>query len=154
MIFFGDFYCLNYFYSIVSKTKLHSHKRVCENKDFCNIIMTSEDVNPANIRLDEDVLKTSSRCLSSFFKTPGSRRICSPQTYVFRRRLGQDQYIRLDYTSSRRLQDVFKTSCRNVFETSSRPLQDVLNTSSKRLQDVLKNIFRTSSRHLQDVSSS
>ena len=63
--FFGDFYCLNCFYSIVSESKLHSHKRVCENKDFCNIILSSEDANPANILLDEDVLKTSSRRLSS-----------------------------------------------------------------------------------------
>ena len=61
--------------------------------------------NPPNIRLDEDVLKTSF-------------------VFVFRRCL-QDQYIRLGYTSSRRLQDVFKTS--------SRYLQDVL---QKRLQDV------------------
>ena len=89
------------------------------------------------------------------------------------RRLGQDQYIRLGYTSSRRLQDVFKTFSRrlqdvlqkrlqdifktssrrlqNVFKTSSRRLQDVLKTSSKRLQDVLKNVFKTSSRRLQDV---
>ena len=36
------------------------------------------------------------------------------------RRLGQDQYIRLGYTSSRRFQDVFKTSCKNVFKTSSK----------------------------------
>ena len=58
---------------------------------------------------------------------------------------------RLAKTSSRRFQDVFKTSCKKVFKTSSRRLQDVLKTSSKRLQDVLKNVFKTSSRRLQDV---
>ena len=26
-----------------NRTKLQSHKRVCENKEFCNIIMPSED---------------------------------------------------------------------------------------------------------------
>ena len=26
-----------------NKNKLESHKRVCENKDFCNVIMGSED---------------------------------------------------------------------------------------------------------------
>ena len=31
-------------------------------------------------------------------------------------------------TSSKRLQDVFKTSCENVFKTSSRRLRDVFNT--------------------------
>ena len=54
------------------------------------------------------------------------------------RRLGQDQYICLGHMSSRRLQDVFKSS--------SRPLQGVFQTSSRRFQDV----FKMSSRHLQD----
>ena len=38
----GDFYCLNCFHSFARKNKLQSHKRVCENKVFCNII-PSED---------------------------------------------------------------------------------------------------------------
>ena len=69
-------------------------------------------------------------------------------------RLGQDQYIRVGYTSSRRLQDVFetswsrpiyssllyvfKTSCKKVFKTSSRSFEDVFKTSSRHLQDVFK----------------
>ena len=90
------------------------------------------------------------------------------------RRLDQDQYIRLSYTSSSRLQDVFKTSSRRlqdvlqkglqgILKTSSRRFQDAFKTSSrslaktfsKRLQNVLKtsckNIFNTSLRRLQDV---
>ena len=72
--------------------------------------------------------------------------------FVFRRRL-EDVLIkanmfalalRLQKTSSRRLQDVFKTSCQDVFKTFSRRLQDVL---QKRLQD----IFKTSSRRFEDV---
>ena len=55
---------------------------------------------------------------------------------TYSRRLCQDQYIRLVHKSSRRLQDVFKTS--------SRHLQDVFKTSSRRLAN-------TSWRHLQDV---
>ena len=51
------------------------------------------------------------------------------------RRLHQDQHIRLGHTSSRRLQDVFKTSSRRLAKTSSRHLQDVLQGC---LQDVLK----------------
>ena len=38
----SDFYCLNCLHSFRTK-KIESHKRVCENKDFCNIIMPSED---------------------------------------------------------------------------------------------------------------
>ena len=60
------------------------------------------------------------------------------------RRLDQDQYIRLGHTSSRRLQDVFKTSSRRLQDVLPRCLQDVFKTSSRRLA-------KTSSRHLQDV---
>ena len=99
---------------------------------------------PANIRLDEDVLKTSWRRLSSssskdVFKT-SSRRLDQDEYVrlsltssedVFKtssRRLGQDQYIRLVHTSStrlqdvlqKRLQDIFKTSCKDIFKTFSR----------------------------------
>ena len=39
-----DFYCLNCCYnSFRTKNKIELHKRVCENKDFCNVIMPSED---------------------------------------------------------------------------------------------------------------
>ena len=39
----GEFYYLNYLYSFKTKTKLESHKKACENKDFRNVVMTSED---------------------------------------------------------------------------------------------------------------
>ena len=39
----GDFYYWNCFHSFTAKNELQSHKRLCENKDFCNIIMSSED---------------------------------------------------------------------------------------------------------------
>ena len=40
----GDFYCLNCLHSFPTESKHESHKRVCENKDFCNIVMLSEDI--------------------------------------------------------------------------------------------------------------
>ena len=39
----GDFYCLNCFHYFAAESKLQSFKQVCENKDFCNILMPSED---------------------------------------------------------------------------------------------------------------
>ena len=104
---------------------------------------------PANIRLDEVVLKTS-------FVFVFRRRLDQDEYVrlsltssedVFKtssRHLSQDQYIRLDHTSSRRLQDVFKTSSRRLAKISSRRLHDVL---QKRLQD----IFKTSWRRLEDI---
>ena len=53
-----------------------------------NAETVEEIICPANIRLDEDVLKTSF-------------------VFVFRRRLDQDEYVGLSLTSS---EDVFKTS--------------------------------------------
>ena len=108
----------------------------------CNSVETTS-TGPANIRLDEDVLIKTNMFASAL----GLQKTSS-------RRLGQDQYIRLGYTSSRRLaktssrrfEDVFKTS----WKTSSRHLQDVFKTFWRRLQ----NVFKTSSRRLQDVSSS
>ena len=101
------------------------------------------NVYPANIRLDEDVLKTSF-------------------IFVFRRRL-QDVLIktnmfalalRLQKTSSRRLQDVLVKT--NIFVLAIR-LQDVFKTFSRRLQDIFKtsckNVFKTSSRRLAKISS-
>ena len=41
---YGSFYCLNCRHSIRIKNKLESSKKVCENKDFCNVIMPSEDI--------------------------------------------------------------------------------------------------------------
>ena len=37
------FCCLNYLHSFKTKNKLGLHKRVCEKKDFCNVVMPSED---------------------------------------------------------------------------------------------------------------
>ena len=38
----GDFYCLNCIHSFVKENKRESHKKVCENKYFCNVIIPSE----------------------------------------------------------------------------------------------------------------
>ena len=40
---YGDFYCLNCLHSFKTKNKFDLHKNVCENRDFSNVIMLSED---------------------------------------------------------------------------------------------------------------
>ena len=40
----GDIYCLNCFHSFATENKLQLHLKVCENKDFCNIIMPSHGI--------------------------------------------------------------------------------------------------------------
>ena len=39
----SDFFCLNCLDSFRTKTKLNSHKKLCAYKDFCSIVMPSED---------------------------------------------------------------------------------------------------------------
>ena len=39
----GGFYCLNCFRSFPTANKRESYKKVLENKDFCNVVMPSED---------------------------------------------------------------------------------------------------------------
>ena len=39
----GDFYCLNYLHYFETKNKRESHIKVCENKDFCNVVISSEE---------------------------------------------------------------------------------------------------------------
>ena len=93
--------------------------------------------------------------------------ITTQQTFVLMktssRRLDEDEYILINHTSSRRLQDVLvKTNIfilsirlQDVFKTFLRRLQDVFKTSSRHLQDVFKmssrRLANTSWRHLQDV---
>ena len=101
---------------------------------------------PANIRLDEDVLKTSfvfvfRRRLQDVLIKTNIFALALRLQKTSSRRLGQDQYICFGHMSSRRLQDVFKTFLKrlqNVFKASSRRLQDVFKVSSRRLQDVFK----------------
>ena len=83
-------------------------------------------------RLDQDEYGRLNLTFSEdVFTTSWSRPIYSSWPYVFK-------------MSSRRFQDVFKTSCINVSKTFSRRLQDVVEMSSRHLQDVLQ-------RYIQDV---
>ena len=54
----GDFYCLNRFHSSATENKLKSHKGACENKDFCSIIMPSENTKILEFNLYQKPDKT------------------------------------------------------------------------------------------------
>ena len=55
----GDYYCLNCFHSYRTENKLNAHKKVCENHDYCNIEMLSNDNNLINYNKGEKSLKLS-----------------------------------------------------------------------------------------------
>ena len=52
----GGFYFLHSFRR--SKKKLHCHKRVCQNKDFCNEIMTLKDSKMLEFNQNQNCDKT------------------------------------------------------------------------------------------------
>ena len=87
------------------------------------------NMSRAKIRLDKDVLKTSSRRLH---QDEYNRHTYSSWPYIFKK-------------SSRRFRDIFKTSCKSIFKTSSKRLEDILKMSCK-------NVFKTCPGQLQDVS--
>ena len=41
----GDFYCLNCFHSDRAENKLESHKKICENHDYCHVEIPTKDNN-------------------------------------------------------------------------------------------------------------
>ena len=41
----GDFYCMNYLHSFRSKNALKNHERLCNDHDYCEIIMPQKDKN-------------------------------------------------------------------------------------------------------------
>ena len=50
---YGDFYSLNCVHYFRTKNKLELHKRVCENKNFCNIIMPFEDTKISELNRNQ-----------------------------------------------------------------------------------------------------
>ena len=52
-----DFYCLNCFHSYRTENKLESHKKICENHDYCHVEMPSKDNNIIKYNHGEKALK-------------------------------------------------------------------------------------------------
>ena len=98
-----------------------------------------------------------SPCSDDVFKTYWSKRIYSPYTYVFRRRLDQDRYIRLGHTSSirflaklslRLLQGAFKVFWRHIED-----ILKILSRNSCHLLGGLGDVFKTTSKRPKKMSS-
>ena len=53
----NDFYCLNCLHFFRTKYKLESHKKICKNKDFCNVIMPSGDTKILEFNQYQNLIK-------------------------------------------------------------------------------------------------
>ena len=54
-----DFYCLNCFHSYRTKSKLESHKKICENHDYCHVEMPAKDNNITKYNHGEKSMKVT-----------------------------------------------------------------------------------------------
>ena len=54
----GDFDCLNCFHAYRTKNKLETHKKVCENHDYCHVEMPNEDNNIIKYNQGEKSIKS------------------------------------------------------------------------------------------------
>ena len=52
-----DFYCLNYFHSYRTKSKLEEHKKICENPDYCRAEMAANNNNKIKYNQGEKSIK-------------------------------------------------------------------------------------------------
>ena len=52
-----DFYCLNCFHSYRTENKLESHKKICENHDYCHVEMPTKDNNIIKYKHGEKSMK-------------------------------------------------------------------------------------------------
>ena len=52
-----DFYCLNCFHSYRTRNKLESHKKICENHNYCNVEMPTKNNNIIKYNQGEKSIK-------------------------------------------------------------------------------------------------
>ena len=52
-----DFYCMNCLHFFATENKCESHKKVHKNKDFCNIVMPSEDTKILKFNQYKNIIK-------------------------------------------------------------------------------------------------
>ena len=53
----GDFYCLNCFHAFRTKNKLEVHQKICENRDYCHVEMSTKDNNIIKYNQGEKSIK-------------------------------------------------------------------------------------------------
>ena len=53
----GDFYFLNCFHSYRTKNKLEAHEKICENRDYCDVEMPTNDNNTIKYNQGEKSIK-------------------------------------------------------------------------------------------------
>ena len=53
----GDFYCLNCFHAYRTKNELETHKKICENHDYCHVEMPDKENKITKYNQEENSIK-------------------------------------------------------------------------------------------------
>ena len=55
----GDFHCLNCLHSYTIEEKLRKHERICNDNDFCHLIMPDKKKKKSKIHFWRKIIKSS-----------------------------------------------------------------------------------------------
>ena len=137
-----DFYCLNCFHSYRSKNKLESHKKICENHDYCHVEMPTKDNNIIKYNHGEKSMKvpfiiyTDLECLLEKMSTCINKSNKSSTTKINKHILsGYSIFTSCSFDKSRnkliyyRGKDCMKKFCKDLKEHATR----IINYEKKRL---------------------
>ena len=121
----GNFYCLNYLHCLRPKNKLESHNKVCDNKDFCNILIRSEETKILDFnqyqKFDKApfVIYEDAKCLTEKIDGCKNNPENAPTTKV-------DEHIHSDFSVSTTISSFNTKENRNAVYRGKRLLEKVL----------------------------
>ena len=121
----GNFYCLNYLHCLRPKNKLESHNKVCDNKDFCNILIRSEETKILDFnqyqKFDKApfVIYEDAKCLTEKIDGCKNNPENAPTTKV-------DEHIHSDFSVSTTISSFNTKENKNAVYRGKRLLEKVL----------------------------
>ena len=142
-----DFYCLNCFHSYRTENKLESHKKICENYDYCHVEMPTKDNNIIKYNQGEKSMKvpfiiyTDLECLLEKMSTCVNNPNESATTKINKHTpLGYSIFTRCSFDESKnklnyyRGKDCMKKLCKDLKEHATR----IINHEKKKIIPLTK----------------
>ena len=142
-----DFYCLNCFHSYRTENKLESHKKICENHDYCHVEMPAKESNiikynhgeksmkvPFIIYADlECLLEKMSTCINNTYESSTTKiNKHTPSDYsIFTNCSFDESKNKLNYYRGK---DCMKKFCKDLKEHATR----IINHGKKKIIPLLK----------------
>ena len=136
-----DFYCLNCFHSYRTKNQLESHKKICENHDYCHVDMPTKDNNIIKYNHGEKSMKVpfiiyaDLECLLEKMSTCINNPNESSTTKINKHTpSGYSIFTICSFDESRRGKDCMKKFCKDLKEHAAR----IINYEKKKIIPLTK----------------